>query len=200
MTIGIDIDDVIADFIPALLLFHNDRYGTNLTYEEFHNNEGWYKIWGGTEDDDIRKVYEFYETDHFYGLPVVSDANEILRKLKINHKLILITAREETIAQPTLNWIEKHFPEIFDSVHFTNSYSQNLVQKKKSDICKEKSVDIMVDDSIKNTLDCSSNGINVLLVDRPWNRNFIPPENVKRVFSWGDIHDVINTFSKMRTL
>ena len=35
-TIAVDIDEVLAQFVRSLSLFHNERYGTKLTVESFH--------------------------------------------------------------------------------------------------------------------------------------------------------------------
>lgn len=35
--IGVDLDEVLAAFLRAIIQFHNDAYGTELQYEDFHS-------------------------------------------------------------------------------------------------------------------------------------------------------------------
>ena len=40
------------------------------------------------------------------------------------------------IQQPTLEWIEKHYPGIFEEVHFGNHFALEGLSRPKSEICK----------------------------------------------------------------
>ena len=35
--VGVDLDEVLGGFIPALCLWHNDKYGTDLDVNSFHS-------------------------------------------------------------------------------------------------------------------------------------------------------------------
>jgi len=48
----------------------------------------------------------------------------------------------------------------------------------------------MIEDSPEQAKDCASNGIDVLLLDRPWNQIALP-ENITRVRSWKEITEII---------
>lgn len=50
MRIGIDLDDVLAEFLEALIAYHNERYGTTLRTEDFMVYRFW-EVWGGTRDE-----------------------------------------------------------------------------------------------------------------------------------------------------
>lgn len=53
--IAIDIDEVLAYFIPALLIYHNEHYETDLTVDSFYSYE-FHKVWGGTKEECSMKV------------------------------------------------------------------------------------------------------------------------------------------------
>jgi hypothetical protein len=53
--IAVDIDEVLAYFVPAVALFHNETYSTDLTAESFFSYE-FTEVWGGTSDETCDKV------------------------------------------------------------------------------------------------------------------------------------------------
>ena len=59
MRIALDLDDVLLDFIPALVEFHNSTYGTSLTKKDFHPYH-FAKVWGGNVEEAIQKMRLFH--------------------------------------------------------------------------------------------------------------------------------------------
>lgn len=55
--LAVDVDEVIALFIPALADFHNEVFGGDalLTAESFVSYE-FCKVWGGTQEESCAKV------------------------------------------------------------------------------------------------------------------------------------------------
>ena len=47
-----------------------------------------------------------------------------------------MTSRQHCIQQPTLDWVDKHFPSIFSEVHFGNHWALEGKSKAKSEICR----------------------------------------------------------------
>ena len=44
--IAVDIDEVLAQFMPTLARFHNDNYNTSLVIEDFQSYR-FNEVWGG---------------------------------------------------------------------------------------------------------------------------------------------------------
>ena len=189
---GIDLDEVVADTIMALVNFHNERYGTNFNKNDFHSYYFW-EIWGGTKKEAINKIYEFFGTDHFANIAPIAGSLNAMEKLKENgHELFVITGRQNEIIKETEEWIEKHFTKVFSGVHFANSYNLTSQPLKKSAICNQLDIEIIVEDDIYHANDLAEYGIKVLLFDQPWNQNGLESkENIERVYSWEEIIDKI---------
>jgi uncharacterized HAD superfamily protein len=186
MRIGIDLDDVVADSVAAMAAFHNERYGTSLKREDFVNYDLW-KIWGGDRLDAIKKIEEFFLTDHFANIsPVAGSVSGIAALKGMGHELYAVTARSDIAIRPTEVWIKKHFPDAFRGVHFANHFNLHKEPRKKSEICKELGIGLLIDDSMENAKDCAAANIKVFLLDYPWNQGDLP-DGVKRVFSWEEI-------------
>jgi uncharacterized HAD superfamily protein len=188
MIIGIDIDDVIADFVPIISLYHNELYGGSLSKADFISYDFW-KVWGGTKEEAVRKVDEMFANSmYFLKIPTVENSIPSLARLKEQGVVLhAITGRRNNAIQPTTEWIEKYFPNTFASTHFTNMHCLEGRSVKKSKICKELGVTILIEDFIDHALDCAENNIRVLLFDSPWNQNVPKHEKIEKVFSWDEI-------------
>ena len=53
--IGVDLDEVLGGFVPAIALWHNDTYGTSLSAADFHSYK-FSDVWGGSNEDSVVKV------------------------------------------------------------------------------------------------------------------------------------------------
>lgn len=49
---------------------------------------------------------------------------------------MVVTSRQHVIQQPTVQWIQMHFPDIFQEVHFGNHWALVGDSRKKSEICR----------------------------------------------------------------
>jgi len=181
-----DIDGVLLDMINPLLRFHNDRYGTKLKFEDVTSHSLW-RIWGGTPEDDFRKLLEFFETKYASQVFPVNGAVYSVNQLERNlNNGIIVSSRPNEIEKETKESIDTYFPQLSSRVHLTNQFSLNGDSVKKSKICLEHGASVIVEDSIENAKDCAEHGIQVLLMDYPWNQSPDIP-GVTRVKDWAEV-------------
>lgn len=189
MTIGFDLDNVLLNLNDALCLYHNTTYGTKYEKEHmtsFELNE----VWNCTKEEAIKRVFDFYQSpEHWNALPV-NGAIEGIKNLKQYHNLHVITAKPEELKDKTSKWLNKHFPQMFDGIHFTNYYNGNGPKRTKGEVCRELNIEFFVDDFLENVNDVSSLGIPTLLFDAPWNHGEINPP-IRRVYSWDEIVEIL---------
>jgi len=190
MKIGIDLDEVLADFLPALIEYHDANYGTSLVREQFQSYRFW-ETWGGTREEAIQKVYDFHKTSYFKNMKAVLGSQEAVGILKRNNDLVVVTSRQDDVAEATRGWIAQHFPNVFSEVYFANHYSQNGSSITKKQICDSVGVDVLIEDSPEYALECLNPNRKILLLDCPWNRSSELPQGIYRVNSWKDIIDSI---------
>ena len=55
MNIGVDLDEVLGDFLSSLIQYHNTNYNSVLSREDFHSYKFW-EVWGGTKEEAIQKL------------------------------------------------------------------------------------------------------------------------------------------------
>ena len=59
-----------------------------------------------------------------------------LQRLAATCDLVVVTSRQYCIREPTLKWIDRHFPGVFAEVHFGNHWALEGQSKAKSEICR----------------------------------------------------------------
>lgn len=192
MKIGIDLDAVVADMMSPLIDFHNKKYGTNFKIAD-HITFSIEKIWKCTEEEAIRRCFEFFQSDFLNQIKPVPGAVEGINLLSNQHELHVITSRPDLLNKHTSNWIEEYFPKKFKSINHSNQFSKKgSIKRKKSNICKELKIDLMIEDHLEYALDCASLDIKVLLMNMPWNQTKELPKNIIRVNSWKEIINIIS--------
>lgn len=183
--LGLDFDDILFDFNNKYCHFINDKYGTNLCFDDIYTYD-MDIVWKIDKSEVIRRVEEFILSQAHEEVFPVPGAVDALRDLSKSYNLHVITSRNEKFRDKTVNWLNKHFPNVFNKVHFTNFYETNEKKVNKSNVCKENSISIMVEDAPVHAEDLALNGIEVLMLDKPWNR-VETHRLVKRVASWQEI-------------
>ncbi|RUS12641.1 hypothetical protein BC937DRAFT_87349, partial [Endogone sp. FLAS-F59071] len=207
--IAVNFDNTLTTTLSSLVQFHNAVYGTHLKESDF-TSENYWEVWGGTPEETYAKTRLFYESKYFRQIQPVQDGTlETLKMLKKRKfTLVIITSRQQFIAEQTKKFVDRYFPGIFDSIYFCNhSLSEvekrTYVSKPKSVICHEIGAELLIDDSLKHSLECAAAGIKVLLFDLNgrygWNKlsknsndvatanDAALPNSIRRVLNWNDV-------------
>ncbi|MDO8569682.1 MAG: hypothetical protein Q7R89_02835 [bacterium] len=190
MTIGFDLDDLLLGFFDALHPYCNNRYGTSCQRGDL-TSFSLAKLWGVSEEEATKRVFDFYQSSEHWGAKPVDGSVEGIKKLKQHHKLHVITAKPEELKDKTLEWLDKHFPQMFDGIHFTNHYNGNGLKRSKGEVCKELGIELFVDDFLENVNNVANFDIPALLFDAPWNQGEVKLP-ITRVYSWDEIVDILS--------
>jgi uncharacterized HAD superfamily protein len=110
--------------------------GSSLTTESFHHYD-FHRVWGGTKEDCTVKMDAFFESEEMTQLEPVAGAYEGLLRLKESFRLHIVTARQHKVESLTRSWIGKHYPDIFEEIHFGNHYTTVGKSRSKPEMCKE---------------------------------------------------------------
>jgi uncharacterized HAD superfamily protein len=184
--IGIDLDEVLANFHAAIMDYHNKVYGTFLKPEDFKTclyNE----VWGGTLQEAIQKVNDFYFSSYFSNISPISHSVSSVDILARENELFIVTSRPNFLKEETERWLNQFFQDKFSGVFYSSNHytKRKNCGKSKWQICKELEVSVLIDDSLDYVTQCPSTGIRgILFGDYPWNQNGNLPKNVIRVRDW----------------
>lgn len=195
MVIAVDVDDVLYPFVPLLAEWHNKMFPTDFKTSDFFSYS-FNKVWGGTREQAIHKVHDFHLDGGLSGCDRIMDSFEVLGALKKEHRLVSVTSRPKEFEKATLEYIESCYPGIFDMVMLCNHYSKSGEEHNKADKCLELGAELIIDDSVKYTIEASQKDLKAILFGSyPWNKTIQPlPENVRRADNWKQVPDVLASF------
>jgi uncharacterized HAD superfamily protein len=188
MKIGIDIDEVISEFVRPYLEFHNNKFNTNYFFEDIQNHLFWEDL--GFSNDELQKHFDEFN-DKFLTLenmPFLEGAKESIDFLSKNNNLFIISSRPKKTWERTHSFFEKNFPENNFKIIFSNEiHNLNESFKSKGDICNSLDINFLIEDSPEIAREAAEKGIKVFLLEKPWNKNYEKHENIIKVKNWKEI-------------
>jgi uncharacterized HAD superfamily protein len=186
MKIGVDMDSVIADIMTPLIKYKNKRHKTNFSLKH-QTDYNLSNVWKISPKEVINTIFDFYYSHYMDYIIPMPGAKKGIKMLKKHHDLHVITSRPHEIEEKSRRWLDKHFPNKFSEVYFTNQLSRSGDKKLKSHFCQKIGIELMIEDHLDFAYDCLSVNIPVILLDMPWNQKKNLPKEIKRVYSWEQI-------------
>ena len=192
--IAVDLDDVVAANAEGFVKFSNERWGTNLRPEDFHEDLG--SLWSVDQDTVAQRMLEFCEAEIVREYGHFADALPVLKKLKQNYTLLLVTSRRKMLMKATADWVDMYLPDIFTSIHHAGIFD-NLEKGShtltKAEILKDLGANYLIDDQLKHCVAAAKAGILALLFgDYVWNQSNSLPERVTRTKDWEVVAEYFN--------
>ena len=177
-------------------MFHNRQYGTNLSLRgnDFESEYWGYfprllnKELGISELEGERRFKHFLSDDaHTKHQPIAKDAIRAVNELRTRFRLEVITARDQSMKEDTVKWLNKSLPDVFHGVHFATNGRQ---ARAKAEICKEIGAEYLIDDSVSHCNTAAAEGISAILFGNyGWNSNQELHPDVVRLPDWDAVLD-----------
>lgn len=193
IVLAVDIDEVLGNFVSAINQFIADRYSSHHSVSEYHVYE-FAKIWNCSKDEANIRVHEFFDSPYFKtAIHPIPGAQQALENLSKVCNMSIVTSRQYAIQDHTIQWIETHFPGLFQKIHFGNHFALNGKSISKSEICRSLGAEVLIDDNPTYAIECAEAGIKVLLFDYensyPWSKTELVNGHplVTRVHNWGEV-------------
>ena len=185
--IGIDIDDVLAEFHEAFIAFCNTNYGTTLQKDTFTSPK-LTDNWGIPLEELLLRANAFEKADAKRQILPRPGAQAMIARLKKKYNLYAITNRPIGVKDTTIWWLDEYFSQMFTDVIFCTKDGGKTLVRSKNAVCKALGIHIMLEDHPHNTYVCANDGIHTYLFDQPWNRQEFPLLKgvIIRVDSWYD--------------
>jgi uncharacterized HAD superfamily protein len=197
MKIGIDLDDVIADFFESLLKFYHNKFGKLHKRDEFKEWK-WWPVWGVSKEESTKIVNEFHETHKLEDIPLMEHALNSLNHLLKDNEIFIITSRPVRFKPKVESWIKHHLGDLKIEIIHSSDFHKGQ-GATKAEICREKGISIMIEDSPDTAEDCANKGIEVILFDNPWNREG-KHNSITRVKNWLEALEVIEHIKSSKNL
>lgn len=191
MRIGVDLDGPLVNCIDPLLKWHNYKYGTNFRADQILSQD-LSILWGCTKEEVINRCNIFYKSDYFNRIKPIPCAQEGIEKLSKKNELFSVTARPLNIEKGTIKCVNEYFPGKFREIILTDEFSLNGNSTSKLDIYFEKGIELVIEDSLPNAVDCAINNIDVILINYRWNESKKLHARIKRVKNWNELQKRYN--------
>lgn len=186
MIIGIDIDNVLADYNGALEKVYAKF--TKKHHIKLKDKNAYFRQMYDWDEKEEQKFYYDNIEKMIKNLQPQKHCQKIITKLHNDgHKIFIITGRDNkdyvSPKEITKAWLENN-NIYYDKLIFTNAY----ILEDKAQSCLKNKIDIMIDDSKNVFNECSKLGIRVLLFDTKYNRDILTND---RVYDWKQIYKFI---------
>jgi hypothetical protein len=170
LTIGIDIDDVLADFHQVMWALAEKHVPID---EEDKKQYVIQDTKHGSLDLRDKIMEEMYQKRLIANMPEIPGAVEEVNKWHdAGHKIVLITARSKGWEDQTKEWLDKVGLK-YDKLIITN-------HQDKAKFAEDEGVNIFIDDSVNFLENMADKGIKVYVFDQPWNTELAVP----RIRGW----------------
>ena len=180
LRIGLDFDDTLIPMRAAIVDFLNKSRGTSIHLESLTN----FRImaqWGLTDADFVSMCNENEAV--FHGNPPLPGVLETLAQWSAQSTLYVVTGRPAVWIPPARAWLERHgikVAEIFSAATMGD----------KAQLALQQGITLFVEDNASAALSIAQQGIDVLLMDAPYNRYCCSHPRIRRVKDWFEIHSL----------
>ena len=186
LCIWVDCDEVLSETMDELLKLSplKDKWIKKSDISSYDIYEV-KKVWM-TLEEAINLFFWFFESEEYFQVQPVSWAYEKLYEWKQQWCILfVVTARNKPYEKQTREWVETHFPWIFSDFLFMDIYTENEIPK--SQLCKDKWIQVLIDDNASNILDVNWAWIPWFLLNKPWNQWIDNSNFLQRVYSRDEI-------------
>ena len=152
MHVGWDLDDVTTNLTEELIRLYTGRTGEAAALEDVGD-------WGFFPPEIHREMI----SSGYPRLKLKKGSLRALARLKdAGDRVSIITYRSPDCREETSAWLEKNIPGLYDGLYMTGG--------SKAGVCSRIGVDVLVDDSGRQAVEVSREGIHVILFSTPMNR------------------------------
>jgi len=177
MKLIIDIDNVVCNFVYAMIEYINFKLSKNFKPKDV-------TVWDFVDSPRIDIEYdhmmelfnEFFGLKLWSNVPLYPDTKEILNWIAKNHEFIYLTNRPPEAEQNTIDYFEHHnLP--YCATHVLRSYEDDVCSgsitfingHRKAEFAKIIGADVAIEDKPKTVQEYLDEGIHVALKVEPYN-------------------------------
>lgn len=175
MLIGVDIDNVVAEFEAAFRAWINRHAGLSLRRRDITRYR--FAECCSLSHEEVAALFRgFVEAGHLRRLSLIPHARAALGELSQEAEVCLVTSRpsEAGIVADTRHWLSRK----------GLSQARLIFAERKWEVAG--GFGLFIEDSPEQARGLAERGVRVLLLDYPWNRTVAHP-NIRRIGSWREV-------------
>lgn len=190
MNIGIDIDNTITNTREVIYTYAQTFSTANKLAIEADMKEYLIEKSLGWSQQTAHQFLAQYLPLIYRDVSPKKDAIQIIKQLHQNHKIVLITARNQrdgNVKTITQEWLDQHdLP--YHKLVMNNT--ENAHYFSKLEACQEYNIDLMIEDHPDVCLELSQS-LPVLIFDQPYNQH-AQSAGIKRIKTWKEVKTLID--------
>ena len=151
--LAVDIDEVLMPFLIPMAKWKGMKIPKKESYPYLYTD-----IFNIPLDVSRAMVQDFYRSEEITKIKPIKGSQMKLTELRPKlKKIYAVTGRQSIARGVTEDWLKIHFPDIFDDLVMTNSFTTQEISKVS--VCSLLSLDTIIDDSLKTCMACQHAGI-----------------------------------------
>ena len=172
--IAIDIDEVLVPFVKPMAKWRGLKMPPSTNKYKYVYKD----MFNITQEESEKMVREFYDSEEFHKLsPIYNSQLGVIKLRGKACKIYAVTGRQNYVRNRTEELLLRHFPNMFDDVVMTNSYTEHEI--KKVDVCRSLAIDLIIDDNTDICRECHQAGIKA--------KNFM---GFEEVYPWSEYSEL----------
>ena len=195
MRIAVDIDDVLTASVPRLIESSNNAWGHKLTLDDY--SEDWVRMWGVTPEEADRRSKYWHDSEFYHAAIPDPEALRVLGAMSNEHQLFVVTSRRLWVKDRTEDWIQQHYPGVFEGVHFAGMWEDPTIDRvaaTKATTVSTLAADYLIDDQPKHCIGALAVGVRAILFgDYSWNSSDLHPD-IERCLDWVMVEDYLDRY------
>ncbi len=190
MNIGIDLDEVVTDYLDALNGFLLKEHNIAKRREDYKTAN-----WLDQIDPSAKKrkqiVMQWLESPKFDAIRIAKNAKETIESLAKNNIIYFFTSRHPSQDEATSWWIEKHINIPFDIVYTSSQFAKkdDQIKETKMELCVKHNIKLFITHQYSFAIECAQKKIPVILFDKPWSKGE-QLDRISRVSGWPQVAEI----------
>ena len=195
LPIYVDLDDVISDTAELFVAILNREFGKTVAFEDIFSFD--LKVSFGLTESEYEHFFQMvHKPEVIMAFSPIDGAIDVLKEwTQMGYHIAIVTGRPTATYEPSQSWLDKHCIP-YHSFTMVDKYSRESVDRNIAISLEDLAVmkfSLAVEDSASMARYISQQmGIQVALIDRPWNRTIDLNNRISRYTSW---HHILEDYS-----
>lgn len=178
--IGLDFDDTLMPTRQVIVAHFNKIFGKDIGLDEL--TEYYFGPQWGVTGQDFARIFEENE-EAFHSAKPLPGVLETINRFRDRCEFFLITGRPEPWLDSARKWLLRHDIPV-KAIHSAERTAD------KARLAFQEGITLFIEDNPKVANDLAEKGIQVILLDTPYNKSCNHP-NITRVKDWFEILQVM---------
>ncbi|RLN58144.1 hypothetical protein BBP00_00007152 [Phytophthora kernoviae] len=166
--VAVDVDHTLAKLMDCAAAWHEEQHGKAIDVDAIASSR-WESIWG---EDEKTKTEAFYHSKQFEtDVQAVPGATEALKPLRKFFSFLAVTDRPRNVEKQTREWLDQHFPGVFDKLLFVDEDGPEHLISRKKELYEEFKVKVAVGSDASVLTEAAKDvGHTIVVGSVPWTK------------------------------